>query len=43
MGLRVEQEAVTIVNHRDSKVNVLRDSLRMFRDMLRIRRQVDRT
>ena len=43
MGLRVEQEAVTIFNHRDSKVNVLRDSLRMYRDMLRIRRQVDRT
>lgn len=43
MGLRVEQEAVTIVNHRESKVNVLRDSLRMFRDMLRIRRQVGRS
>ena len=43
MGLKVEQEAVTIVNHRESKVNVLRDSLRMFRDMLRIRRQVGKS
>lgn len=43
MGLKVEQEAVTIVNHRESKVSVLRDSVRMFRDMLRIRRQVGRS
>lgn len=42
-GLTVEQEAVSIVNHRDSKVNILRDSARMFRDLLRIRAQVKRT
>lgn len=40
MGLQIEQEAVSVVNHRASKVNVLRDSLRMFRDLLRIRRRV---
>lgn len=39
-GMAVEQEAVTIVNHRDSKVNLLRDSVRMFRDLLRIRARV---
>lgn len=39
-GMAVEQEAVTIVNHRDSKVNLLRDSARMFRDLLRIRARV---
>jgi len=43
MGLKIEQQAVKVVNHRDSKVNVLRDSMRMFRDMVRIRRQVGRS
>ena len=41
-GMAVEQEAVSIVNHRDSKVNILRDSMRMFRDLLRIRALVNR-
>ncbi len=41
-GYRIEQEAVTIVNHRDSKVNLLRDSVRMFRDLLHIRSLVNR-
>lgn len=41
LGMRIEQEAVSVVNHRDSKINVLRDSLRMFRDVLRIRRRVN--
>lgn len=38
--MRVEQEAVSIVNHRDSKINLLRDSARMFRDLLWIKAQV---
>lgn len=38
--MQVEQAAVSIVNHRESKVSILRDSARMFRDLLRIRRQV---
>lgn len=42
-GMSIEQEAVSIVNHRDSKVNLLRDSARMFRDLLRIRGQVNRS
>lgn len=40
---RIEEEAVSIVNHRDSKVNLLRDSARMFRDLLRIRARVKRS
>lgn len=39
-GKRIEQEAVSIVNHRESKINVLRDSYRMFRDLLRIKARV---
>lgn len=42
-GMEVEQEAVSIVNHRDSKVNLLRDSARMFCDLLRIRARVKRS
>lgn len=42
-GLDIEQEGVSIVNHRDSKVNLLRDSARMFRDLLRIKDQVKRS
>lgn len=42
LGLRVDQTAVHVVNHRESKVNILRDSARMFRDIFRIRRQVAR-
>ena len=40
LGLRVVEYPVKIVNHRDSKVRVLRDSYRMFRDIQRIRRSV---
>ncbi len=39
---RIEEMAVTIVNHRESKVHVLRDSVRMLRDLVRIRRRVRR-
>lgn len=42
-NMTVEQEAVSIVNHRDSKVDILRDSVRMFNDLLRIKAQVKRT
>lgn len=40
MGLKVEQIPVSIVNFRASKVNVVRDSFRMFGDVFRIRRAV---
>lgn len=42
LGMKVEQIPVSIVNHRESKVNVLRDSARMFRDIFHIRRAVRR-
>ena len=42
MKMKVEQIPVSIVNHRESKVNVLRDSARMFRDIFHIRRAVRR-
>lgn len=42
LGLTVEQIPVSVINFRESKVNVARDSVRMFRDMFRIRRAVRR-
>ena len=42
LGLRVEQIPVSVVNFRESKVNLLQDSCRMFRDLFRIRRTVRR-
>ena len=38
--LRVAQLPVTIINHRESKVNVLKDSIRMFSDIIKIRRDL---
>lgn len=40
LGLRVEQIPVSVINFRASKVNVVKDSVRMFRDVFRIRRAV---
>lgn len=40
MGLEVEQIPVSVINFRESKVNVIKDSARMFRDVFRIRKQV---
>ena len=40
MGLKVEQIPVSVINFRASKVNVVKDSARMFRDVFRIRRTV---
>lgn len=36
-GYRIAQLPVSIINHRESKVNVLTDSVKMLRDMLKIR------
>ena len=38
MGLKIAEMPVKIVNHRESKVNVLRDSIRMLRDVRRIKK-----
>lgn len=40
LGLKVEQIPVSVINFRESKVNVIKDSARMFRDVFRIRRAV---
>lgn len=42
LGLKVEQIPVSVVNFRESKVNIVKDSIRMFRDVFRIRRAVRR-
>ena len=42
MGFSVAQLPVSIVNHRQSKVNVLRDSIRMLRDLMKIRHSVNK-
>ena len=43
LGLNVGQLPVKIENHRDSKVRVLSDSLKMLKDVVGIRRRVDKT
>lgn len=40
LDLHIAEYPVKIVNHRDSKVRVLRDSFRMFRDICRIKSSV---
>lgn len=40
LGLRVEQIPVSVVNFRESKVDIVKDSYRMFRDLFRIRKIV---
>ncbi len=42
LALSVTQFPVKIINHRDSKVQVLRDSIKMFGDIIRIRFAVSR-
>ena len=40
MGCRIEEMAVKIVNHRESKVHVFRDTFRMLGDLRRIKKRV---
>lgn len=40
LGLRVEQLPVSVVNFRESKISIIQDSFRMFRDLFRIRRAI---
>jgi len=41
-GLTVQEIPVSVVNFRESKVHIVRDSYRMFRDLFRIRRMLAR-
>ena len=40
LGYKISEMPVKIINHRESKVNVIRDTLRMLRDIRRIKKQV---
>ena len=42
LGLNIREMPVRIINHRESKVHVLRDSFRMLRDMTKIKIRVRR-
>ena len=40
LGMKIEELPVRIINHKGSKVNVIRDSLKMARDIFRIKKRV---
>ncbi len=40
LGYRIEEMPVRIINHRESKIHVLRDTFRMLRDLVRMRRRI---
>ena len=42
VGYRIEEMPVKIINHRESKVNVLRDSFKMLRDVRRMKKRIKR-
>lgn len=39
-GMRIVEMPVKIINHRESKVNVWRDSIRMLRDLLKMKKRI---
>lgn len=43
LGYSISELPVKIINHRESKVNMLRDSFRMIKDLLKIKRSVKKT
>lgn len=43
LGYKIKEMPVKIINHRESKVNVLRDSVRMLRDLMKIKKSVRNT
>ena len=40
LGYGISEMPVKIINHRESKVNIIRDTLKMLRDLVRIKKQV---
>ena len=42
LGASITEMPVTIINHRASTVHVVRDSIRMVRDLIRIKKRVRR-
>lgn len=43
LSYKVTQSPVSVINHRQSKVRIVRDSLKMFTDIIRIRRSVNKS
>jgi dolichyl-phosphate beta-glucosyltransferase len=43
LGYKITEMPVKIINHGESKINVMRDSVKMFRDIIRIRKHVNKT
>lgn len=42
LGCKIEEMPVKVINHRESKVNVLRDSFKMLRDVRRMKKRIKR-
>ena len=42
IGYKIEEIPVKIINHRESTVHIVRDSVRMLRDLLKIRKSVNK-
>ena len=42
LGYKIAEMPVKIINHRESTVHIIRDSVRMLRDLLKIRKSVNR-
>lgn len=42
LGLKVEELPVVIITHKSSKINVFRDSVRIYRDAAAVKRRLDR-
>lgn len=40
LGYKITEMPVKIINHRESKINVIKDTIRMLRDLRRIKKQV---
>lgn len=42
-GMKIVEMPVKIINHRESKVNILRDSVRMIRDILKMKKRIKKS
>ena len=40
LGYKIDELPVKIINHRESKVNVIKDTFKMLRDLIRIKKSV---
>jgi hypothetical protein len=43
LGYKIGEMPVTIINHGESKVNVIRDTLRMLRDLMKMKKRIKNT